>query len=79
MEIDPRLLEIDRTSDGREPTAVYEDQMAVIVDNLMAGYFAHPQRTDAMLRRDGMTKTADHLVELFGPEWWQQPRRENRS
>jgi hypothetical protein len=72
MYIDPRLLEIDRNSDEREPTEVAADQMAVIVDNLMAGYFLNPQRTDAMLRRDGLTKSADHLVELFGPEWWQR-------
>jgi long-subunit acyl-CoA synthetase (AMP-forming) len=70
MKLDPRLVDIDRTADDREPTEVYADQMAVIVDNLMHGYFSDPQRTDAMLRRDGMTKTADRLAELFGPNWW---------
>lgn len=70
MKIDPRLTDIDRTADGREPTEVAVDQMAVIVDNLFHGYLLNPERTDAMLRRDGMTKTADRLVELFGPEWW---------
>ncbi|MFJ9201022.1 hypothetical protein [Streptomyces flaveolus] len=43
--------------------------MAVIVDNLISGYLRNPSRTDAMLRRDGMTRTADRLVELFGPQW----------
>lgn len=70
MKIDPRFLDIDRTADEREPTDVYVDQMAVILDNLIHGYFRNPERTDAMLRRDGMAKTADRLVELFGPEWW---------
>ncbi|GAA1323607.1 hypothetical protein GCM10009647_058610 [Streptomyces sanglieri] len=73
MKIDPRFIEIDRASNEKEPTEVYRDQMAVIVDNLMSGYLRNPQRTDAMLRRDGMTKTADRLVELFGPNWWEQP------
>ncbi|MCX5115511.1 hypothetical protein OOK13_45325 [Streptomyces sp. NBC_00378] len=70
MKIDPRFYEIDRTADEKEPTDVYQDQMAVIVDNLMSGYLRNPERTEAMLRRDGMTKTADRLVELFGPNWW---------
>ncbi|MEV5643409.1 hypothetical protein AB0L67_25085 [Streptomyces flaveolus] len=43
--------------------------MAVIMDNLISGYLRNPSRTDAMLRRDGMTRTADRLVELFGPQW----------
>ncbi|MEU4507109.1 hypothetical protein [Streptomyces sp. NPDC024089] len=73
MKIDPRFIEIDRASNEKEPTEVYRDQMAVIVDNLMSGYLRNPQRTDAMLRRDGMTKTADRLVELFGPNGWEQP------
>lgn len=72
MKIDPRLLDIDRTSDDREPTAVYVDQMAVIVDNLFSGYLANPARTDAMLRRDGLTKSADRLTALFGPSWWER-------
>ncbi|MFC9891463.1 hypothetical protein [Streptomyces pilosus] len=71
MKIDPRLLEIDQTSHEREPTEVAVDQMAVIVDNLIAGYLLHPERTDAMLRRDGLTKAADRLVKLFGPNWWE--------
>lgn len=70
MKIDPRLTDIDRTADEREPTEVYADQLGVLVDNLVHGYLKNPGRTDAMLRRDGMTKTADRLVELFGPEWW---------
>ncbi|HEX5568572.1 MAG TPA: hypothetical protein VFY14_16885 [Streptomyces sp.] len=70
MDIDPRLLDIDRDADQRKPTEVAQDQMAVIIDNLMFGYLRDPQRTDAMLRRDGMTKTADRLVELFGADWW---------
>ncbi|MET9073815.1 hypothetical protein ABZX95_16945 [Streptomyces sp. NPDC004232] len=70
MKIDPRLLDIDATADGREPAHVAQDQMAVIFDNLIYGYFRDPQQTDAMLRRDGLTKAADQLVEIFGPEWW---------
>ena len=70
MKIDPRFIEIDRTADDREPTHVYKDQMAVIVDNLIYGYFRDPKKTDAMLRRDGLTKAADQLVEVFGVEWW---------
>ncbi|GHB15039.1 hypothetical protein GCM10018777_55890 [Streptomyces albogriseolus] len=72
MQIDPRLLDIDQTADEREPTDVAADQMAVIVDNLITGYLRNPERTDAMLRRDGLTKTADRLVELFGPNWWER-------
>jgi hypothetical protein len=70
--IDPRHIEIDRTADEREPTHVYLDQMAVIVDNLIYGYFRDPRKTDAMLRRDGLTKAADQLAEIFGPEWWKK-------
>ncbi|MFF8882841.1 hypothetical protein [Streptomyces flaveolus] len=69
MNLDPRLVELDATADEREPTEVYADQMAVIVDNLISGYLRNPSRSDAMLRRDGMTRTADRLVELFGPQW----------
>jgi hypothetical protein len=72
MKIDPRLLEIDQSSHEREPTDVAVDQMAVIVDNLITGYLRNPERTDAMLRRDGLTKTADRLVEFFGPNWWER-------
>lgn len=72
MKIDPRFIEIDRTSDEKEPTEVYRDQMTVIVDNLMFGYFRTPENTDAMLRRDGMTATADRLVEVFGARWWER-------
>jgi hypothetical protein len=72
VKIDPRLLEIDQTSHEREPTGVAADQMAVIVDNLIAGYLKNPARTDAMLRRDGLTKSADRLTELFGPNWWER-------
>ncbi|MEU7435720.1 hypothetical protein AB0B07_33505 [Streptomyces sioyaensis] len=79
MDIDPRLIAIDVDADDREPTEVYADQLTVIVDNLLAGYLRTPERTDAMLRRDGLTKSADRLVELFGAEWWQALRRENRS
>lgn len=25
-----------------------------------------------MLRRDGHVRTADRLVEVFGPHWWEQ-------
>lgn len=70
MAIDPRHIEIERTADDREPTHVARDQMAVIFDNLIYGYFRDPQQTDAMLRRDGLTNAADQLVEVFGPQWW---------
>lgn len=39
MKLDPHLIEIDRTADDREPTEVYVDQMAVIMDNLICGYW----------------------------------------
>lgn len=65
MTIDPRLYAIDRAAADREPTEVYADQVAVIVDNMMFGYLKDPARTDAMLRRDGMTRTADRLSELL--------------
>ncbi len=77
MKIDRRLVDIQLTADDREPTHVYKDQMAVIVDNLIYGYFRNPQRTDAMLRRDGLTMAADQLVEIFGPEWWKRHQKEN--
>lgn len=70
MPIDPRLTEIDRAD--MEPTATAEAQFAVIFDNLMSGYLRDPARTDAMLRRDGMTATADRLINLFGPKWWKR-------
>jgi len=72
MKIDPRLLDIDR-AEHEEPADKYKAQLGVLADNLMSGYLRNPQRTDAMLRRDGMTQTADRLVELFGPNWWEQP------
>lgn len=72
MKIDPRFLDIDATTDDREPTDVAQGQMAVIFDNLIYGYFRDPQQTDAMLRRDGLTKAADHLEKVFGPEWWKK-------
>ncbi|MFD8275954.1 hypothetical protein [Streptomyces flaveolus] len=56
---------------GHAPRHGAADQMAVIVDNLISGYLRNPSRSDAMLRRDGMTRTADRLVELFGPQWWE--------
>lgn len=67
--IDPRLLALNATVNEREPTDVYADQFAVVIDNLMSGYLRDPSRTDAMLRRDGMTKTADRFRDLFGPNW----------
>lgn len=70
MTIDPRLLAIDAAAVGREPTEVARDEAAVIFDNMICGYFRDPQQTDAMLRRGGLTKAADRLIEVFGPEWW---------
>lgn len=72
MPIDPRLIEIDATADQRDPNDVFEAQFAVVADNLFAGYLLNPERTDAMLRRDGMTKTADRLAEVFGDRWWER-------
>lgn len=69
MKIDPRLIAIDQ-ADYDEPVDTMRAQLAVIADNLMFGYLANPAITDSILRRDGMTKTADRLVDLFGPEWW---------
>lgn len=71
MPLDPRLIELDRT-DPEEPTDKFRAQLGVLADNLMSGYLTNPDRADAMLRRDGVTRTADRLVELFGPEWWKQ-------
>jgi hypothetical protein len=73
MEIDPRLFEIDRTADSRNPDKILEDQMTVIIDNHMSRYLRDPARTDAMLRRDGFTKIAERLMEIFGAEWWNKP------
>lgn len=70
MPIDPRLVEIDAAAGERDPAEIFEAQFAVVSDNLFAGYLLDPQRTDAMLRRDGLTKTADRLVEVFGANWW---------
>lgn len=67
---DPRLHAIDETSDDRDPVAVMEDQLVVLTDNLIYGYFRDPSKTDAMLRRDGLTRAADQLVQVFGEEWW---------
>jgi hypothetical protein len=76
MPIDPRLVEIDATVGEKDPTDVFEAQFTVVSDNLFAGYLLDPQRTDAMLRRDGLTRTADRLVEVFGANWWEHlPKR----
>jgi hypothetical protein len=72
MKLDPRLIAIDQAPEPEEPADKFVDQVTVIVDNLMAGYWRDPQRTDAMLRRDGHATTADRLVEVFGPEWWKK-------
>lgn len=69
MTIDPRLTAISH-ADNQDPFATMRAQCGVISDNLMSGYLRFPDETDAMLRRDGMTKTAGRLVELFGAEWW---------
>jgi len=69
VKIDRRLIDIDQ-ADHEEPVDKLAEQLGVLVDNLMSGYLRNPARTDAILRRDGMAKTADRLVELFGPNWW---------
>lgn len=68
MTMDPRLLAIEDDEDNPHETA--RDQMVVIFDNMMAGYWADPRQTDAKLRRDGHIKTADRLSEIFGQGWW---------
>jgi hypothetical protein len=70
--IDRRHIDIERTADDLDPGAVADDQMAVIFDNMICGYFRDPQQTDAMLRRDGLGMTADRLAEVFGPGWWKK-------
>lgn len=72
MTIDRRLIDISMTADEREPTHVYKDQMAVIVDNLIFGYFRDPKKTDFMLRRDGLGLATDQLEKVFGAKWWEQ-------
>lgn len=74
MSYDPRLMRIDldELESDTEPVDTMRAQMGVLADNLMAGYLKHPDRTDAMLRRDGMTATADRLTELFGERWWER-------
>lgn len=69
MKFDRRLIAIDQAN-HEEPVDELAEQLGVLADNLMSGYLRNPARTDAILRRDGMTKTADRLVELFGPTWW---------
>lgn len=71
MSYDPRLLRID-LDDDMEPEDTFRAQIVVMADNLMVGYLKNPARTDAMLRRDGMTDTADRLTELFGERWWER-------
>ena len=72
MSVDPRLLRIDLDELGSdvEPVDTLRAQLGVLADSLVTGYLKNPARTDAMLRRDGMTETADRLVELFGVKWW---------
>lgn len=70
MTVDARHAVIEQDADDREPNDVAHDQMAVIFDNMLYGYFREPRQTDALLRRAGLTKAADQLVKLFGPEWW---------
>ena len=67
--IDPRLAAIQESELAPAQTA--DAQMAVIFDNLFAGYLKNPALTDGMLRRNGLTRTADRLVELFGERWWE--------
>jgi hypothetical protein len=71
MKIDPRFIAIDLADYG-EPVDTMRAQLGVIADNLMSGYLANPAITDSILRRDGMTKTADRMVELFGSSWWER-------
>ena len=68
MTLDPRLIQLDQAD--AEPADTFRAQLGIVADNLMAGYLADPAKTDAMLRRDGLTRTADRLTELFGPSWW---------
>jgi hypothetical protein len=49
-----------------------QSAVAVAVDEYLVAVLAHPAETDAVLRRDGMPETADRLVELFGPRWWER-------
>ena len=65
MSVDPRF-----ETGLDDPYENLRAQTAVVFDNLMASYLRDPSKTDAMLRRDGMTKTADRMVEMFGPGWW---------
>lgn len=64
-----RLLAI-QAQEWETPEERFAAQTVVAMDEYFVKVLEHPERADALLRRDGMTETADRLVELFGPDWW---------
>lgn len=59
-----------QSQEWETPEARFAAQTVVAMDEYFVKVLELPDRADAMLRRDGMTETADRLVELFGAEWW---------
>jgi hypothetical protein len=67
-----RLRAIDDQFEGRWQDDKLAAQLVVLMDEYTVAYLADPARTDALLRKNGMTATADRLVELFGERWWER-------
>jgi hypothetical protein len=63
---------IDDQFEGRWQDDKLAAQLVVLMDEYTVAYLADPARTDALLRKNGMTATADRLVELFGERWWER-------
>jgi hypothetical protein len=71
--IDPRLYENNEVED---PGQWLQEKFTVIVDFWIAEHLKDPERADEALRRNGFTKVANRLVELFGERWWEGGIRE---
>jgi hypothetical protein len=72
MSRDLERLRAIQVQEWTTPDAKFAAQVCVAMDEYMSTALKHPARTDALLRRDGMTATADRLVELFGERWWER-------
>ncbi|MEU1919374.1 hypothetical protein ABZ742_04275 [Streptomyces albogriseolus] len=70
--IDPRLYENNEVED---PGQWLQEKFTVIVDFWIAEHLKDPEHADEALRRNGFTKVADRLVELFGERWGESRAR----
>ncbi|MET9189566.1 hypothetical protein ABZX63_30530 [Streptomyces tendae] len=67
--IDPRLYENNETED---PGQWLHEKLTITFNVWIAEYLKDPEQADELLRRNGFTKVADRLEELFGKGWGEQ-------